>query len=50
MHQNVDVRLGKISCDDLPLEENIGICVLEWLLSETSARLGFSTNKAILIF
>ena len=50
MQKNIDVRLGEISCDDLPLEENVGNCAMEWLLSETSARLGFSANKTILTF
>ena len=54
MQENVDLRPGAISCDDLPLEENVCICVLEWftglLLSETSASFGFSAYKAIHIF
>ena len=29
MQENVDVRLGAISYNDLPLEEKVGNCVLE---------------------
>ena len=45
MLENVDVRLLAISCDDLPLEGNLGICVLEWFTGLFLS--GFSANKAI---